>query len=170
MDASWSTPLTGLVVNGSVGYLQSVVDKYNASQWDSTGTFLLNPDAASHFRMGYAPRWTANLGPVYSIDLHDMGVLQLSATVAYRDKSYAVSPTDRTAGYAGSVSIPANTTYNATIALSTADNHWRFAVEGRNLSNVRVLSDAFDLGSNLFTVGAYTEPRTWNASVRYQYE
>jgi hypothetical protein len=36
----------------------------------------------------------------------------------------------------------------------TAFERRRFALEGRNLSDKRVLSDAFDLGSNLFAVGA----------------
>jgi iron complex outermembrane recepter protein len=170
IDASWSTPLNGLVINGAVGYLQTVVDEYNASQWDPTGTFLVNPDAASHFRLGYSPRWTANLGPVYTHDLESLGTLQLAANANYRAKSYAVSPTDTTAAYASAAISPEHAMYNATISLTTADQRWRFAVEGRNLSNVRDLSDAFDLGSNLFAVGAYTDPRTWSASVRYQYE
>ncbi|HSB97954.1 MAG TPA: TonB-dependent receptor [Spongiibacteraceae bacterium] len=170
VDASWSTPLSGLVINGAVGYLQTVIDKYNASQWDPTGTFLLSPDSASNFRMGYAPRWTANLGPVFTKEVESVGTVQLAGNVNYREKSYAVSPTDMTAAYSSSVVSPAHTMYNATVSLTTLDNHWRFAVEGRNLSNVRILSDAFDFGSNLFSSGAYTDPRTWSASVRYQYE
>jgi len=169
-DINWSTPLQGLAINASVGYLQTVIDKYNASQWNTAGTALISPDAASHFRMGYAPRWTVNLGPVYTLDLDRAGSLQLSATAAYRSSSYAVSPTDVAAAYASSVKIGENTMYNASVALTTADTRWRFALEGRNLSNVRVLSDAFDLGTNLVTVGAYTDPRTWSLSARYQYE
>lgn len=169
VDMSWSTPLEGLVVNGSVGYLQSVVEEYNASQWNATGTGLISPDVASHFRMGYAPRWTVNLGPMYTLDLDQGGVL-FAASVAYRSSAYASSPTDITAGYGDSVAIPDYTTYNATVAFTTRDERWRFALEGRNLSDRRVLSDAFDLGSNLFTVGAYTDPRTWSLSARYQYQ
>lgn len=168
VDVSWSTPVKGLLVNGSVGYLQSVVDEYNASQWNAAGTGLVNPDVASHFRMGYAPRWTVNLGPMYTLDL-DQGSLLFAATAAYRAKSYASSPTDITAGYADSVVVPDNTTYNATVAFTTKDDRWRFALEGRNLTDERVLSDAFDIGSNLFAVGAYTDPRTWSLSARYQY-
>jgi iron complex outermembrane receptor protein len=168
VDVSWSTPVSGLVVNGSVGYLQSVVDEYNASQWNAVGTGLVNPDVASHFRMGYSPRWTVNLGPMYTLDL-DVGSLLFAATASYRAKSYASSPTDITAGYADSVVVPDTATYNATVAFTTKDERWRFALEGRNLSDERVLSDAFDLGSNLFAVGAYTDPRTWSLSARYQY-
>jgi iron complex outermembrane receptor protein len=169
VDVSWSTPLQGLVVNGSVGYLQSVIEEYNASQWNATGTGIINPDAASDFRMGYAPRWTVNLGPMYTLDL-DQGSLLFAASAAYRSSAYASSPTDITAGYADSVAIPDYATYNATVAFTTRDESWRFALEGRNLSDKRVLSDAFDLGSNLFAVGAYTDPRTWSLSARYQYQ
>jgi iron complex outermembrane receptor protein len=169
VDMSWSTPLQGLIVNGSVGYLQSVVDEYNASQWNATGTGLINPDAASDFRMGYSPRWTVNLGPMYTLDFEQGSVL-FAATASYRASAYASSPTDITAGYADSVEIPDYATYNATVAFTTRDERWRFALEGRNLSDERVLSDAFDLGSNLFAVGAYTDPRTWSLSARYQYQ
>jgi len=169
-DISWLTPLQGLTINASVGYLQTVIDKYEASQWNSTGTGLVNPDSASNFRMGYSPRWTVNLGPVYTVNVDKVGTVQLSATAAYRSSSYAVSPTNITAAYADSVKIGDNTMYNASIALTTEDARWRFALEGRNLSNVRVLSDAFDMGSVLFTSGAYTDPRTWSLSARYQYE
>jgi iron complex outermembrane receptor protein len=169
VDVSWSTPLQGLVVNGSVGYLQSVIEEYNASQWNATGTGIINPDAASDFRMGYAPRWTVNLGPMYTLDL-DQGSVLFAASAAYRSSAYASSPTDITAGYADSVAISDYATYNATIAFTTRDESWRFALEGRNLSDKRVLSDAFDLGSNLFAVGAYTDPRTWSLSARYQYQ
>jgi iron complex outermembrane receptor protein len=161
--------LQGLIVNGSVGYLQSVVDEYNASQWNATGTGLINPDAASDFRMGYSPRWTVNLGPMYTLDFEQGSVL-FAATASYRASAYASSPTDITAGYADSVEIPDYATYNATVAFTTRDERWRFALEGRNLSDERVLSDAFDLGSNLFAVGAYTDPRTWSLSARYQYQ
>lgn len=169
-DINWSTPVQGLTINASVGYLETVIDKYEASRWKADGSGLVNPDAADEFRMGYSPRWTVNLGPVYTLALEKLGILQLSASAAYRSSSYAASPTNIAAGYVDSVKIGENTTYNASIALITEDNHWRFALEGRNLSNVRVLSDAFDLGSNLFTVGAYTDPRTWSLSARYQYE
>jgi iron complex outermembrane receptor protein len=169
VDVSWSTPLQGLVVNGSIGYLQSVIEEYNASQWNATGTGIINPDAASDFRMGYAPRWTVNLGPMYTLEI-DQGSLLFAASAAYRSSAYASSPTDITAGYADSVVIPDYATYNATIAFTTRDESWRFALEGRNLSDKRVLSDAFDLGSNLFAVGAYTDPRTWSLSARYQYQ
>lgn len=170
VDLNWSTPITGLMLNASVGYLQSVVEKYNASQWNSTGTGLENPDAASHFRMGFSPRWTVNVGPMYTLNVADYGSVLFSATAAYRARSYASSPTDITAGYADSVVVPDNTTYNASIAFTTRDERWRVALEGRNLSDKRVLSDAFDLGSNLFAVGAYTDPRSWSLSARYRYQ
>jgi iron complex outermembrane receptor protein len=170
MDLSWSTPLSGLAVNASLGYLQSVIDKYKASQWDPTGTFLLNPDTAGNFRMGFSPRWTAALGPMYTLDFGDRGSMLFSVTAAYRSQSYASSPTDVTAGYASAVVVPEYATYNASVAYTTADERWRVALEGRNLSDRRVLSDAFDLGSNLFAVGAYTDPRTWTLSARYQYQ
>lgn len=169
LDATWSTPIDGLVIGGSVGYLQAVIDSYKASQWNSTGTALVNPEQSSAYRMGYTPRWTASLSPVYTLPLTDLGKLQFAATANYRDKSYVISPTNLTRGYANAGVSDARTMYNASIAWTSASEAWRLALEGRNLSNVRVLTDGFDVGANLFALGSYNDPRTWAASVRYTY-
>jgi iron complex outermembrane receptor protein len=168
IDLNWSTPIDGLVINGGIGYLQAVVDSYKASQWNSTGTGLINPQQAQNFRMAFSPRWTAILSPVYTLDLAEAGKLQFAGTANYRDKEYMVSPTNITQGYAQDTISDARVIYNANISWTTKDEQWRVALEGRNLSNERVLADGFNIGSTLFALGGYNEPRTWGASVRYQ--
>jgi len=168
LDLTWSTPLDGLVVNGGIGYLTAVIDSYKASQWNSTGTGLVNPQLASAYRMGYSPRWTANFNPVYTLEFSDIGKLQVSATADYRAKSYIVSPTDTRQSYANSTISEERVLYNAIVSWSTPADQWRFALEGRNLSNERVLVDGFNIGATLFALGSYNEPRTWAASVRYK--
>jgi iron complex outermembrane receptor protein len=113
----------------------------------------------------------------------DAGDLMMSADASYRSQSYTNSPTDTSDPLSRQQSQPENTIYNANIVFNTADKHWRFALEGKNLSNRRVLTNTFnlDLGlsglagapnassSSTFVMGSYNDPRTWAVSAAYKF-
>jgi len=165
LDISWSTPIEGLTINGAVGYLEAVFDKYQASVFNADGSALLNPDVASSRRLGFSPRWTASIAPTYTLNLESSGKLQFVGNASYRDKSYALTPADTQAPNAQVVVSPAYTMYDASIAWLDSTDAWRIALEGKNLSDQRPLVNAFN---GIGTLGMYADPRTWALSVRYQ--
>ena len=102
--------------------------------------------------------------------------LMLAADASYRSKSFTNSPVDTSDELSLTQRQPEHVIYNANIVFNTADDHWRFALEGRNLTNRRVLTNTFDLdlglnpaGHSTFVMGSYNDPKTWALSAAYKY-
>ena len=91
----------------------------------------------------------------------------LSADVAYRDEMYTDSPVDTTSAFRVQSLSDDLTTYNALVAFTTASQKWRFALEGKNLSDERSLVNAYVVSN--FMTGGYNRERTWAFSVGYTY-
>ncbi|HEY3698226.1 MAG TPA: TonB-dependent receptor [Spongiibacteraceae bacterium] len=170
IDTVWATPIDGLTLNGSLGYLDANVDKFDKAL--SSGV----ANIADTVEVGFAPRWTANLGALYELPVGEGDKMQFSVNASYRYKTWATSPMqsfDYSSGkpnYADLVTaVPEYTTYNAMIAYVTNDERWRIALEGRNLSDQRVIQSSTNV-AGLFTNVAYTDPRSWAATVRYKFK
>jgi iron complex outermembrane receptor protein len=175
IDINWAPPIDGLTINSSIGYLRSQVNKFESAL--STGT----ADIAQYEIIGLAPRWTVNLGALYEIPVGSAGKMQFSGNASYRSKTWATSPVQTvdfgscnclpgTPNEAALVTqTPEYTTYNAMMAFVTTDDIWRFALEGRNLSDKRIMQSTFTV-AGLFTNAAYSDPRSWTASVRYKFK
>jgi iron complex outermembrane receptor protein len=159
-EANWLTPIDGLQVDFSFGYLDSVMDKFaNAS--DPTG------DAASHTSLGFAPRWTVGTRIAYTHPLADLGDITISGDASYRASAYTNSPVDRDNALAASQVSPEYAIYNAAVMFKSADEHWRVSLEGKNLSNRRVVVNTFKVSS--FVDAGYNNPRTWGLGVGYEF-
>jgi len=164
-EISWLTPLDGLQFDLNVGYLDAAINQFKKQSGDQ---FV---DVAAHTELGFSPRWTVQPRLSYTAAVFDGDQLTLSADASYRSKSYTGSPVDTSDPLAAQQVQAEHTLYNASVILKTADDHWRFALEGKNLSNRRVLTNtiALNVGSTLFVNGGYNEPRSWGLSATYSY-
>ena len=61
----------------------------------------------------------------------------------------------------------AHTIYNAVIAWRSMDEHWRVALEGKNLDDTRVLTSTYKVGPVI--TGGYNMPRVWAVSAAYRF-
>lgn len=159
-EANWLTPIDGLQIDLSIGYLDSVMDEY-ANDSDADG------DAADHTSLGFAPRWTAGSRASYTMPVSEWGNLIFSGDVAYRAKAFTNSPVDRNDELAMTQQAPEYALYNASVVFKTQDGHWRFGLDGKNLGDKRVIVNTYSVSP--FIDAGYNDPRTWSMSVGYDY-
>jgi len=162
-EANWLTPIDGLQVDFNVGYLEAVMDKYMSKDPKTQQPI----DVASYTSLGFAPRWTVGTRVSYTMPVSDMGDITFAGDASYRAKAYTNSPVDRTDELKVTQEAPEYAIYNANIVFKTADDHWRFSLEGKNLSNRRVIVNTYAVTP--FIDAGYNDPRTWALGVGYQY-
>ena len=140
-EITWLPPVEGLTLNFNVGYLDTEVDAFDSVDEDG------NPiDLSNTTELGYAPEWTGQLRASYDRPIGNFGYLTLNTDVSYQDEMYTSSPIDTTDPVQRAQLSDDNTIWNAMVAFTTEDERWRFAVEGKNLSDKRVLVNTFDIG------------------------
>ena len=59
------------------------------------------------------------------------------------------------------------TTYHASLTYRSADERWRISLEGKNLSDERVVVNTFNVTD--FTLGGYNRGRTWGLTLDYNF-
>lgn len=162
-EANWLTPVEGLQVDVSVGYLESVMDKF-----DTVDPVTRQPvDAAGHTSLGFAPRWTVGTRLSYTMPVAEYGDLIFSGDAAYRAKAYTNSPINRNDPLAVTQQAPEYAIYNAGVVFKDASKHWRVGLEGKNLTDRRVLVNSYAVSS--FIDAGYNDPKTYALSVGYDY-
>jgi iron complex outermembrane recepter protein len=133
----------------------------------ATGTTPIN--VADLNRPINAPLWSGALNASYLWDL-SRGSLLAHAGLTYRGYTkvgYTVaSVTDQ----------PAYTTFDAGLAYTTESRAWRFALEGKNLTDRWYRVAGYDFGGpgtgligGLSQIGFYGPPRTWTLTAQYHY-
>ncbi len=160
-ELTWQTPMEGLLLNANVGYLDQTVDEYPFQNADGSFT-----NKASTTELGYAPEWTGQIRALYQTAMAG-GNLTLAADASFQDEMWLNSPIDLTNPIKTAQRGDSYWMYNAMAAFTTADEKWRFAVEGKNLSDERELINTFDV--TLIANGGYTPPRTWAISAEYSF-
>jgi len=161
-ELTWLTPLAGLMINANIGYLDQEVDKYETL--DNAGNKI---DVANTTALGYAPEWSGQIRAIYQTDIGDAGTLTLGTDVSYQDEMYLNSPIDLNNPLKVAQRSDSYYLWNAMAAFETADGHWRFAAEGKNLNDERELVNTFDIG--IVVTGGYTAPRFWSVSAEYMF-
>jgi iron complex outermembrane receptor protein len=166
-EANWLTPLEGLQIDFNVGYLDAVMDEYIVPDLTAGAGSNATVDVADVNSLGFSPHWTTNLRATYSVPVAERGDLTISGNAAYRSRAFTNSPVDRSSPLGEIQEAPDYALFDASIAFRTADQHWRVALEGRNLADKRVLASTFLVAP--FVDAGYTEPRSWALSVGYTY-
>ncbi len=157
LEVLWLPPVEGLVVGVNVGYLDTDVKEYASAEGDRASTTAI----------GFSPKWTSQGRVSYDFDVSDWGTATIGTDVSYRDDSYTNSPIDLTSYSADLQVQESHVIWNAVAAFRTRDEHWRFALEGKNLDDKRVLTNTYEIGP--IVTGAYNMPRTWALSVGYNF-
>jgi len=156
MELTWLPPVDGLELGLNVGYLDTDVKSYMNGEEDIADTTAI----------GFSPEWTVQARVGYDIDMGNTGSLYLGADGSYRTSSYTNSPIDLTSDFADAQKQKEHVIWNAVAAYRSSDQHWRIALEGKNLEDTRVLTNSFVVGP--FATGGYNMPRTWAVSVGYE--
>jgi iron complex outermembrane receptor protein len=162
-ESNWITPIDGLNISLNVGYLEAHLDKFAVPNF-STG--VVN-DIAASTALGFSPRWTVSPRVSYTMGVRDTGDLTFNAEANYRARQYTNTPIYLNDPLSVRQQSPEYTVFNASIVFKTADNHWRYALEGRNLTDRREVNNTYLVGP--FVNAGYTDPFTWAFSVGYTY-
>jgi len=161
-EVTWLPPVDGLTFNFNIGYLDSEVDEFKEA--DGMGGTIDKKDTTE---LGYSPEWTGQVRASYDIDLGNMGSLTLSSDVSYQDEMYTNSPIDTTNPIKTAQQADSYYLWNAVAAWRSTDEHWRVAVEGKNLSDEREIVNSYDVG--VVATAGYNPPRFWGVSVGYTF-
>lgn len=163
MEILWLPPLEGLSLNLNVGWLDSDIKEFIEVQDQATGPVEVN--IADTRALGYAPKWNVQARAQYSLALDGAGSLTVGADMAYRSKMFTNSPIDVTDPFLLMSQAEANTTWNAFLTYRSENERWRLTLEGKNLSDERVLEHTFQVSN--FILGGYSRGRTWGLTFAY---
>lgn len=163
MEILWLPPLEGLSLNLNVGWLDSDIKEFVEVQDQATGPVEVN--IADTRALGYAPKWNVQARAQYSLALDGAGSLTVGADMAYRSKMHTNSPIDVTDPFLLMSQAEANTTWNAFLTYRSENERWRLTLEGKNLSDERVLEHTFQVSN--FILGGYSRGRTWGLTFAY---
>ncbi len=167
-ETNWLTPLDGLQVDLNVGYLDAKMDKYKTFVGSDSSTAVLE-DVASHTSLGFSPNWTVGTRISYTRPIADLGDLMIAGDANFRSSSYTNTPVDRTSPLADAQETPQYTIFNAIASFRTADEKWRLALEGKNLTNKRVVTNTFVAVTSV-ALGGYNDPRTFSLTADYYFK
>jgi iron complex outermembrane receptor protein len=160
------------------GYLDSYYEDYDFP----CSVFTFEPgcgagvgtvNVASENRPINAPRWTVSGNGTYTWNLSP-GTLLARAGYDWRSFTKVANTTPSVTDQ------PAYGLLNAGLAFTTTSNAWRFAIDGKNLTNKYYRVAGYDFGNppiaaaNSFIggvsqIGFYGPPRTYSATVSYHF-
>jgi len=177
LESAWRAS-RALTVGLNVGYLDSYFKDYlvpcsvfTAAPGCASGASSINIADQNHPLN--APHWTVSANATYTWYLHSGNLV---ARAGYDWRSFTKvaltepSPTDQ----------PAYGLLNAHLAFTTANGLWRFSIDGENLTDKLYRVAGYDFGpppigpANSFIggvsqIGFYGAPRTYSATVTYDY-
>jgi len=140
LQVDWATPVDGLMVSGSLGFLRSYFTDFESfcytGQTLEQGCILPPPpavetDASQNLKNNTrpnAPKWSGFIAVDYERALTQNLVFGVTANMQFRTdlKLSATDPAAVQDGYE---------TYDANIRLATADGKWQLAFIGKNLTD-----------------------------------
>jgi iron complex outermembrane recepter protein len=141
------TPIAGLQLDASVGYLDAKFDSITAPPPFGPVTPTATATLAS--RLPFTPEWQGHFGASYRFRLTPAWSLTPRVDVSYTDEQFF------DAGNSPEIAQDeAVTLLNASVALETDDEKWRFVLSGNNLTD-----ELYPLAgtSSLTTASGYAE-------------
>ena len=166
LEATWR-PVEAFTLSTAIGYLDADVKEFYASNPASPGTIV---NYASVTPVINAPEWTFSTDAQYRFDVRGGNAVARAGYQWRDDTSIApppftlTSPTDQ----------PAYGLLDLGLSYTTPGEHWRFAVDAKNVTDKWYRTAGYDFGTtgtfaNVSQIGYYGPPRTYTFSVRYQY-
>jgi iron complex outermembrane receptor protein len=177
LESAWRASRS-LAVGLNLGYLDSYYQDYlipcsvfTAAPGCGSGTAAVN--VANENRPLNAPHWTISGNAAYTWFLAS-GALLAHADYDWRSFTKVANTTPSLTDQ------PAYGLFNAGLAFTTANGHWRIALDGKNLTNEYYRVAGYDFGNpplspaNSFIggvsqIGFYGPPRTYSATLTYHY-
>lgn len=157
----------GLSLNLNIGFLDNQIDKFIEQQETTPGSGeFVGVNVADRYELGFAPEWSAQ-GYLQYIQYIDEGDITYAIGAAYRGDSWTSSPIDITNDFAKQQFAESHTIFNSSLTYHSADGNWRVRLEGKNLTDERILVHSFNV-SNV-TLGGYTRGRTWELTFGYNF-
>ena len=148
-----------LVTN--VGYLDAEYDEFFAEPDPATGDVR---DVSDERHIVNSPEWDAFLGLSYRISLGSAGDLTLAGNGHYRSKTYLEINSSE------NLAQSSYTVYDASVTFDSANARWRIILGGKNLTDERYRTHAFDLsGFPGVELGYYNPPRTYRLFASYTF-
>ena len=165
LEAAW-TPLTGLLLDGQLGYLNARYKDFADARFTSTG------GSRAFQTPAFAPKWTLRLGGQYAFDLGGSGSITLGAQTRYKSRTaLAVDNTlTNSRTIVEGLFQDGYWLHDARIVYETAGKHFEFGLYGNNLSDRAYKTDAQEFSSvgNIRTV-YYGAPRTFSLRFTARY-
>jgi iron complex outermembrane receptor protein len=119
-----------------------------------------------------APKYTAALTPNVRFAVFG-GAFTASVTGAYRDDSTLTNEGGQYPGRPGVPLLPITqesyTLWDAQIGWLSPTAHWRFGINGKNLSDEEYLTNGYNIPSLGILQGAYGNPRAVTATIEYKF-
>lgn len=148
-----ATPIAGLNLNGSIGYLDAKYKKLSP-----TATVRLGDDLVK------TPKFTIHSGFDYGFDISENSEIRFGASIYYRS-SFVNEPTNdpdlAQSGYA---------LVDAFVEYSGAKDTWSLTLFGTNLSNKRYKTNGLNsYGSFGNSVANFAPPREWGVKLKMKF-
>lgn len=140
-----AVPVTGLLLQGGVGYLDAEYTKL------SPGVVNITLDS----RLPSAPKWTTNFSASYEYTTPSAN------TITPRIDWFYTSTTTNVSGDFPSQVQDGYSLLNASVAFETTDGKWRAALSGKNLTDEIYLVSGDETAAIGTVYGTYGLPRTW---------
>jgi iron complex outermembrane receptor protein len=164
LESIWR-PLSALTLVFNVGYLDAEFKDFLVGCTPPAAGCRVN--AASFNEPINSPDWTTFLGATYEWELGS-GDMSIHAGYQYRSATKVANTT---------ASITDQDAYDVLdlgVAYTTADDNWRFAVEGKNILDEEYRVAGYDFGATGATggfsrIGFYGPPRTVSVTATYRY-
>ncbi|WP_308911899.1 TonB-dependent receptor [Pseudokordiimonas caeni] len=151
-------------VDFALGYVDAEFDEYLA--YAPSGGGYVQVDVADQRQFQNTPEWNGNVALNYMIDMDTRGTLALRGALSFRS-SINMFETPVPA-----IDQPAYELLDASIVWTAANEKWRVGIHGRNLTNERYRTGAYNFPGLAFgdsIIGFYGAPRTIFASIEYRY-
>jgi iron complex outermembrane receptor protein len=169
LEVSWLAT-DRLRLDGSLTYLDAEFTDYTTTDPFDTVLFLLGlgPPAAleqlAGNRLVQAPEWAWTAHAEYDFPLPWAGWNgRLAFEAAYKSQVYFTQFNYEDLGEDG------QTTFNAFLKLSSADEKWSLNLWGRNLSDEDIYTGTFIINGSRTNAGMLAPPRTFGATLGYQF-
>lgn len=150
-------------VNGFVSYLDLTPDEFLDENHDG----FVDTQVISN-----APEFTGGLHLNFDFPVLG-GLLTASVGGAYRDDAILTNEGGQYPGRPGQpllpLAQPAYELYDAWVSWLSPDANWRFAINGKNLTDEEYITNGYNIPSLGVVTGSYGAPRTVLATIEYRF-